>query len=110
MLGGLLVLWRRWLAWLHLPAAAWACLVEWMGWICPLTPLEIRYRLAAGGEGYDTSFIAHYLWPLIYPEQLTRETQWLLGLGVLLLNLVIYAGIYWHSRRRAHLAGRGEQE
>ena len=46
--GGLLVLrWPR-LAWVHLPAAAWGVLIEWSGWICPLTPLENALRRAAG--------------------------------------------------------------
>ena len=46
--GGLLLLrWPR-VAWIHLPCAAWGALVELAGWICPLTPLEIRLRQAAG--------------------------------------------------------------
>ena len=39
--GGFLVQWRKSVAWIHLPAVAWAALTEFMGWICPLTPLEI---------------------------------------------------------------------
>ncbi len=40
VLGGLLL--PRWprLVWLHLPAALWGALIEFRGWICPLTPLE----------------------------------------------------------------------
>ena len=39
VLGGLLVLrWTR-LAWIHIPAAIWGVLIEYTGWICPLTPL-----------------------------------------------------------------------
>jgi hypothetical protein len=42
LLGGLLVLrWPR-VAWLHLPAVAWGVIVAWVGWVCPLTPLENR--------------------------------------------------------------------
>ena len=40
--GGLLVLRWRWIAWLHLPAALWGAVVEFSGWVCPLTPLEIN--------------------------------------------------------------------
>jgi hypothetical protein len=42
--GGLLLL--RWpgLAWLHLPAAAWGAYAEFTATICPLTPLENRFR------------------------------------------------------------------
>ncbi|PWG73871.1 DUF2784 domain-containing protein, partial [Enterococcus hirae] len=48
MLGGLLV-WRwPWLAALHLPAVVWGALLEFCGWRCPLTPLELHLRATAG--------------------------------------------------------------
>jgi hypothetical protein len=53
--GGLLVVWRWRLAWIHLPAAVWGALIEFGGWVCPLTPLETRLRDLGGGETYDTS-------------------------------------------------------
>jgi Protein of Unknown function (DUF2784) len=89
--GGVLV-WRwPWLAWLHLPAAVWAGWVVSAGWICPLTPLENALRRSAGEAGYGGSFLEHYLLALIYPEGLTRPLQVALGLGVLLLNVLLYA-------------------
>jgi hypothetical protein len=91
VLGGLLVLRWRWLAYLHLPAAVWGTLIEFAGWICPLTPLEKSLRQTAGGEGYAGSFVEHYILPLLYPTALTRNIQLLLGTGVLVVNLVIYA-------------------
>ncbi|MDX9741633.1 MAG: DUF2784 domain-containing protein [Gammaproteobacteria bacterium] len=97
--GGFLVLhWPR-MAVLHLPAAAWGVLVEWMGWPCPLTPLEQMLRRAAGQEGFQGGFIEHYLWPLIYPEGLTRELQLVFGLLVLLINVTIYGAILARRRR-----------
>ena len=92
--GGLLVLWRRRLFWLHIPAAAWGILIELQGWICPLTYLENDLRAAAGGSGYAVGFIDHYLLPLVYPSALTHETQVLLGLAVLFINAVIYALVW----------------
>ena len=89
--GGLLVFWRRRLIWLHIPAAAWGILIEFQGWICPLTYLENDLRAAAGGSGYAVGFIDHYLVPLVYPSALTHEIQVLLGLAALLINAVIYA-------------------
>ncbi|MBZ0072603.1 MAG: DUF2784 domain-containing protein [Thiohalobacteraceae bacterium] len=90
LLGGLLVLrWRR-LLWLHLPVVAWGAAIEFVGWVCPLTPLENRLRAAAGDAGYGGGFIEHYLIPLIYPADLTRELQWLLGAVVLVVNAVVY--------------------
>lgn len=89
--GGVLVWrWPR-LAWLHLPAAAWAGWVVSAGWICPLTPLENALRRSAGEAGYGGGFLEHYLLALIYPEGLTRPVQIALGLGVLLLNALLYA-------------------
>ncbi len=96
ILGGMLVLrWKR-VAWVHLPAATWGAIVEFMGWICPLTPLEIWLRVMAGQSGYQTGFIAHYLLPVLYPQNLTRDTQIWLGVLVLCLNLAIYG---WLVRR-----------
>ena len=104
VLGGLLLLnWRRW-AWIHLPAVLWAATVELMGWICPLTPLENWLRINGGHVGYNTGFVEHYLIPLLYPNDLTRDLQILLGLCVLMANFGIYAWIL--SRRISHLASR----
>jgi Protein of Unknown function (DUF2784) len=92
--GGITVLWRRWMLWIHLACAAWAATVVVMGWICPLTPLEQRFRLLAGQQGYSGGFIEHYLMAAIYPDGLTREVQVALGLGVLLANALIYAWVW----------------
>lgn len=90
ILGGLLALkWRR-MAWVHIPAAIWGALIEFMGWICPLTPLENQLRRLAGESGYTRDFIGQYLLPLIYPGELTRELQLLLGVGVIVINVLIY--------------------
>lgn len=90
VLGGLLVLeWPRF-AWLHIPAAIWGVLIEFTGWICPLTPLENSLRARGGEAGYSGGFIEHYIQPLLYPAGLTRSTQVVLGSVVLLLNLTTY--------------------
>ena len=96
ILGGMLVLRWKSVAWVHLPAATWGAIVEFMGWICPLTPLEIWLRVMAGQSGYQTGFIDHYLLPVLYPQNLTRDTQIWLGVLVLCLNLAIYG---WLIRR-----------
>ena len=99
--GGAALLWR-WprLAWLHVPAVAWAATIEFSGTICPLTPLENSLRAAAGQQGYAGGFVEHYLLPLIYPAGLTRETQALLGVGVILLNTGLYGLWAWRRVRR----------
>ena len=96
--GGFVAL--RWpgVAALHLPAVLWAGLVELLGWTCPLTPLESRLRAGGGSAGYDASFVEHYVLPIVYPAALTRDTQVVLGIGVVLVNVAVYA---WLWRRRA---------
>ena len=99
--GGLLVLRRKAVAWVHLPAVAWGALIEFMGWVCPLTPLEIWARSRAGGTGYSGGFIEHYLLPVVYPAALTHEIQIVLGASVLILNLFIYAWIFARGIKRS---------
>jgi len=91
VLGGLLVLrWPR-LVWLHLPCAIWGSLIEFTGWLCPLTPLENALRARGGGSGYSGGFVQHYVTALLYPAGLTRTTQWLLGALVVAVNALVYA-------------------
>lgn len=97
--GGLLVFWRRRMAWLHLPVLAWAAFVEFTGRICPLTPLENRLRAAGGEAGYREGFVDHYLLPLLYPADLTRELQWTLGAGLVGFNIVVYVLAFLLYRR-----------
>lgn len=96
VLGGLLVL--RWpkLMWVHLPAAVWGVLIEFAGWICPLTPLEKGLRRMGGEAGYEGGFIEHYVVAVLYPQGLTRGIQ--LGLGVAVL--VITVAVYWRILSR----------
>jgi hypothetical protein len=98
--GGLLAFRWRWMPLAHLPALAWAAWVEFTGRICPLTPLENMLRAAGGQAGYSGGFVEHYLLPILYPEALTRETQWVLGTGLLALNGVVYGLLVWRLRRR----------
>lgn len=100
VLGGLLVLkWTR-VAWLHVPAAVWGVLIEYTGWICPLTPLENSFRVRGGVAGYSGGFIEHYIQPVLYPAGLTRGTQIVLGSLALLVNLTAY-GLVIGRRKRA---------
>jgi len=98
LLGGLLALRWRWMAWVHLPAVAWGVAVELAGWICPLTPLENALRRAGGSSGYTGDFVDHYIVPVIYPVDLTREIQIVYGLLALALNLAIYVAVVRNAR------------
>lgn len=98
--GALLTLrWPR-VAWIHIPAAVWGTLIELAGWICPLTPLENHLRVQSGEHGYQTSFVEHYVIPLLYPGTLTRGMQIGLGLAVVALNVGIYAFVLRRHRKR----------
>ena len=100
VLGGLLVLRKPRVAWLHLPAVAWVVWLELTGAICPLTPLENALRQRAGEAGYEGGFIDHYLMPVIYPAGLTPQIQTVLGIAVLLLNVTVYAIAWRRARKR----------
>ncbi len=102
VLGGFLA-WRwRPLVWAHVPCALWGMLIEYRGWICPLTPLENALRRRAGLEGYAGGFVEHYVIPVLYPAGLTRPTQALLGTLVLVVNLAAYGILL---RRTLHQGG-----
>jgi hypothetical protein len=103
VLGGLLALKWRWVIWLHLPAAIWGAMIEFGGWICPLTPLENWLRYEGGEEGYVGGFIQHYLVPVLYPDGLTRGIQIVLGVAVILFNLIVY----WQIIRQARSGRSG---
>ena len=90
VVGGLLVLRWRWVAWLHLPAVAWGAAIEFRNGVCPLTPLEKFFRDRGGQATYEHGFIENYLLPIVYPAGMTREIQLGLGIGALVLNLAIY--------------------
>ncbi len=104
--GGLLA--ARWprVRWVHVPALAWGALIEFGGWICPLTPLENELRALAGHAGYAGGFVEHYLLAWLYPAGLTREVQVALGLAVLAVNAAAYAWVASRARVRRTRAAR----
>lgn len=94
LFGGLLALQWPWIMKLHLPAVAWGAIVEFSGWLCPLTPLEHWLRQQAGQGSTDGDFVVRYLMPVLYPVDLTRDIQVVLGLIVLVINGAMY-GWFW---------------
>ncbi len=99
MLGALLVLrWPR-LAWVHVPVVLWGAGIEFLGGICPLTPLENHWRRLAGDQGYPGGFVEHYVIPCLYPDGLTGRVQLGLGVIVLVVNVAIYARVLAKTKR-----------
>jgi hypothetical protein len=101
MFGGLLALRWRWVPWAHIPCFSWGAGIEVAGGICPLTPLENRLRAAAGESQYAGTFIEHYILPVMYPAGLTRTVQLVLAVGLVVLNVAIYAWVIRRRRREA---------
>jgi hypothetical protein len=97
--GGLLA-WRKpAVAWLHLPALAWAVAIITIGFTCPLTPLEKHFRRLGGERGYAGGFVDHYIENVIYPQRLSP----------LLLTLAAAAIVLGYAlllNRRRHRTGR----
>jgi len=102
--GGLLVLKWRWLMVLHLPAVAWGALIELQGWLCPLTPWEQQFRLAAGQVGYHGDFVGHYLLPVLYPPGLGHDTQLILGSVVIVVNVIVYGWLILRRRKPGRIS------
>ena len=101
VLGGLLVLrWPR-TAWAHIPAVCWGAWTEFAGVVCPLTPLENWLRQQSGRSPYTTTFVEHYVVPVLYPSSLTRHVQVVLGTFAVLINVAVYT-IVVRRRRRLH--------
>jgi hypothetical protein len=101
LFGAWLVLRWKWVAWLHVPAFAWGAAIEFLGAVCPLTPLEQRLRELAGERGYTGGFVDHYIVPVMYPAGLTPAVQLWLGVFVVALNVAIYAFVLARRLRTA---------
>ena len=97
--GGLLVLRRPRIAWIHLPCSVYGALIEFFRWTCPLTPLENRLRRLGGQAGYAGGFVERYLLPVIYPEPFPLWLSAALGAAVLLVNGAVYAALLARRRR-----------
>lgn len=96
--GGVLVVARPRLAFIHIPIALWGAGIEFASGLCPLTPLENWLRRRGGEQGYSGGFIEHYLIPVLYPAGLTRTVELVLGVTVLVVN----AFFYWKVWQKIH--------
>ena len=93
--GALLVFRWRWLALLHVPAVVWGVLLEFRGWLCPLTPLELSLRAAGDQAGYSGGFVEHYILPVLYPAGLDSNMQLAIGSFVIAINVALYGWLLW---------------
>lgn len=57
---------RYWFRGVHVLAILVVVLESWFGIVCPLTALESHARIAAGVDGYATSFIEHWVGGMLF--------------------------------------------
>jgi hypothetical protein len=88
--GGFGLLALPWWTWVHAPTVIWSSAINFIGWTCPLTPLEKRLRVAGGCAGYQGGFIHHYFGPLVYPKGMPRKLELTAGVAVLIWNAIVY--------------------
>lgn len=99
LVGGVIAaVWPK-IIWAHIPCMCWGILVELTGGLCPLTPLEVLLRQRSGQAAYSGDFVIHYIEPLIYPQNLTRELQIVFGTAVIVINLVVYSSLFLARKR-----------
>ena len=78
---------------IHIPAFIWGAYVELTHSICPLTYLENWFLHKANLTTYSEGFIQNYLVSIVYPVNLTKDLQIYLGIGLIVINIIIYAFI-----------------
>lgn len=79
-----------WLMWLQLPAMLYGVAILWVGWTCPLTPLEKRLRRMAGEVPYAGDFIGHYVFRNVSAPDKEARADRRSAVGLFGFNLVIY--------------------
>ena len=80
---------------LHLPALAWGLYIQFTNTICPLTYLENWLLIKGQASFYDGGLIEHYIMRIVYPEGINSNIQMILGFVLIILNLLLYALIYY---------------
>ena len=92
--GALLFFVAKKIVFIHIPAIIWGSYIELTHSICPLTYLENWFLHKANLTTYSEGFIQNYLVPIVYPMNLTKDLQIFLGIGLIVINIVIYAFIF----------------
>ena len=84
---------------IHIPAIIWGSYIELTHSICPLTYLENWFLHKANLTTYSEGFIQNYLVPIVYPMNLTKDLQIFLGIGLIVINIVIYTFIFGRLKK-----------
>ena len=99
--GALLLFVEKKIVFIHIPAIIWGSYIELTHSICPLTYLENWLLQKANLTTYSEGFIQYYLVPIVYPTNLTKDIQIYLGIGLIVINIVIYAFILGKMKKNA---------
>ena len=86
-----------WFRGAHLAAIAVVVAQAWLGIVCPLTTLENALRVKAGGTGYETSFIEHWITRLLYYD----APAWVFTAAYTLFGLAVVAAWWRFPPRRS---------
>ena len=82
----------------HVPALIWGIYIELTHSVCPLTYLENWFLQKVNLTTYSEGFIQNYLVPIVYPINLTEDTQTYLAIVLIIVNLIAYGLILGRSR------------
>jgi hypothetical protein len=99
--GALLFFVAKKIVFIHIPAIIWGSYIELTNSICPLTYLENWLLQKANLTTYSEGFIQYYLVPIVYPTNLTKDIQIYLGIGLIVINIVIYAFIFGKMKKNS---------
>ena len=78
---------------IHFPALIWGIYIE-------LTYLENWFLDKGELSTYSSSFIQNYFLPIIYPQNLTSRIQIYLGIGLIIINVLIYGFILLRFKKK----------
>jgi uncharacterized membrane protein len=91
VLGSVLVLRWPFLLWVHVVAVLWAVATMTTDLGCALTSWEKSLWRRGGQEPYPEGFVQHYVLRMETSNEDTHRYHVALGVGVLALNVVVYA-------------------
>ena len=91
--GGLLFFVLTKIIYVHLPALFWGIYIELTHSTCPLTYLENCFLQKAGLKTYSEGFIQNYLLPIVYPKNITEDSQIYFAIVLLVINSITYGFI-----------------
>ena len=97
LLGGFIVIFARWVAWIHIPIAIWGAYVFLAAKTCPLTPLEKNFYKKAGVEVSEDDFVEGFMPFLKKLIESPRRREFLIGCLFLMWSVIVYLFLWKRS-------------